>query len=372
MVFKFNVKKTEVLMAWLYRLCLLFALILIGALAVFYARPNIKKEHKSSNTQAVVVFQEKQPEQAKEEKPTAPHHEIVTVFVTPPPARESHSEPVQIIESETPVDEPAQEETKIETKESAAPIVLENKDVIEPVQEEVKEEAVIQDGKKYVAIVIDDMGISAKRSREIISLNAPLTTSFLTYGKNLRDLYKEAFEAGHEIMLHIPMEPKGKASLAPDTLMVDMKNEKIESMLAEMFAKFEGVKIKGANNHMGSLFTENREKLNIVMKALKERHLFFLDSRTTADSVAENVAQEQGVPHISRDIFLDNNNDYQYIIKQLNSTEKTAREKGWAVAIGHPKTETYKALKNWIATINGKDITLVHLSDIVAIQNKKN
>lgn len=220
-----------------------------------------------------------------------------------------------------------------------------------------------------VAVVIDDMGINQPRTRDIISLQAPLTSSFLTYGKNLAHLAANAKEAGHEIMIHAPMEPKVRANLAPDTLMADMDEDTIRTMFETMLERFENITVSGINNHMGSKFTEDKEKLGVVMNILKQRKMFFLDSKTTASSKGRELAMEDGVDYAARDVFLDNENDYDYIMKQLALTENIARKKGFAVAICHPKSQTYLALKDWLKTLGSKDIRLVHVSEIVRAVN---
>lgn len=216
-----------------------------------------------------------------------------------------------------------------------------------------------------VAVVIDDMGISKKRTADIISLQAPLTASFLTYGKELDNQVKNAGEAGLEIMAHTPMEPHSKADLAPDTLTTQMDTEEIKSGLKIMLDKFHNV--KGINNHMGSKLTEDFERMNAVMEVLSERDLFFLDSKTTAFSVAKKAAKQNLVSYATRHVFLDNENKADYILKQLAIAERIARRNGYAVAIGHPKTGTYQALKQWLPTLEEKKIKLVPMSEIVKV-----
>lgn len=221
----------------------------------------------------------------------------------------------------------------------------------------------------YVAVVIDDMGISPRRTKEMLSVKAPITSSFLTYGNNLKEYLGEAVEAGHEIMVHTPMEPKVQADLAPDTLKISMSDEEIEKNFSDMLAKFEGFKIKGINNHMGSLFTESAQKLDAMMKILKQKNMYFLDSKTSEYSQGENVAKMEGVVYVARDVFLDNDNDYQKVRNQLAKLEKIAEKRGFAVAIGHPKIQTYAALKDWLPTIGEKNIKLVHLSELIDLKN---
>lgn len=220
----------------------------------------------------------------------------------------------------------------------------------------------------YVSVVIDDMGISPNHTKEILSIKAPLSSSFLTYGQNLEEYTKEAVEAGHEILVHVPMEPKVAADLAPDTLMVSMTDDEIRAAFSEMLAKFDGIDIKGVNNHMGSLFTESAPKLDVIMEILKQKGLYFLDSKTTEYSRALDVASLDGVPYISRDVFLDNDNDYEKIMVQFEEVERIAEKTGFAVAICHPKSQTYLALKDWVETLKDKNIKLIHVSEMIDLK----
>ena len=120
---------------------------------------------------------------------------------------------------------------------------------------------------------------------------------------------------------------------------------------------------------MGSKFTEDRRAMSDIMKVLAEHDLFFLDSKTTAKSVGQEVAKTYGVDYATRHVFLDNNNDKAYILGQLRATEKIAKKNGYAVAIGHPKSQTYVALKEWLPTLEEKGIKLVPMSEIVELRN---
>ncbi len=222
-----------------------------------------------------------------------------------------------------------------------------------------------------ISVVIDDMGINKRRTLDIISIKAPLTSSFLTYGRDLAKMAQMAKDSGHEIMIHAPMEPKVSANLAPDTLKTDMDKAEVEKVFKQMLDKFENIEVGGINNHMGSKFTEDKERLGFVMSMLKNRNMFFLDSKTTAVSKGKELAQEQEVAFAQRDVFLDNENDYDYILKQLEKTEKIALKKGYAIAICHPKSQTFPALKDWVVSLKDKNIKLVHVSDIVKKVNKE-
>ena len=214
-----------------------------------------------------------------------------------------------------------------------------------------------------IAIVVDDMGVSHKRTAQISSLEYPLTSSFLTYATNLKAQIYKAKEAGHEIMAHLPMEPKASINVSPDVLTTSMSMEDVETQLEQMLDKFDA--LCGVNNHMGSRFTEDDKRMNVVMQKLAQKNLFFLDSKTTAHSVAQEAAKKNNVRYVSRNVFLDNEDKFDYIIRQLQKTEIIARKKGYAVAIGHPKEQTFKALKVWLPTLKSRGIRLVPLSKIV-------
>ena len=218
-----------------------------------------------------------------------------------------------------------------------------------------------------IAVIIDDMGISQKRTNDINSLRAPLTSSFLTYAQGLKKQIKDSINAGHEVIAHIPMESKVKKDVAPVTLGVDMSKEEIQETLSKMLDRFDGV--KGVNNHMGSKFTENLEHMGYIMEVLKDKDLFFLDSKTSSQSKGRDAAAVSGVRYAVRNVFLDNNNDYDYIMGQLKIAERLALKNGYAIAIAHPKSQTYLALKDWLGTLGGKGLKLVHLSEIVYALN---
>jgi polysaccharide deacetylase 2 family uncharacterized protein YibQ len=223
-------------------------------------------------------------------------------------------------------------------------------------------------GKPVIAIVIDDMGVSPKRTRDIISLKAPLTASFLTYASNIDRQVASAVKAGHEILVHVPMEARTSNQVAPDVLTLDMSEKDLKERLQGMLAKFKDA--RGINNHMGSRFTENKKHMGYIMEVLKERNMFFLDSKTSPRTVGKEVARKHNVEYVGRSVFLDNENNFEYIMGQLRRAEAVALKNGYAVAIGHPKSETYKALEAWIPSLEEKGIRLVHLSDIVRMVNR--
>jgi polysaccharide deacetylase 2 family uncharacterized protein YibQ len=214
-----------------------------------------------------------------------------------------------------------------------------------------------------VAIVIDDMGADMRTSERAILLPASVTLSFLPYALRTREQAKEARDKEHEILLHMPMEPVGHENPGKGALLVDLPMSELHGRFDTALASFTG--FDGVNNHMGSKFTAYEDGMTMVVDDLKERHLFFLDSRTSAQSVGLKVAREKGLPSIARDVFLDDDPSPDAIRKQLDATERVARHKGFAVAIGHPHETTISVLETWTAEAPKHGIKLVPLNDLV-------
>ena len=218
--------------------------------------------------------------------------------------------------------------------------------------------------KPMIAIVIDDMGIDLKRSALAIGLKAPLTLSFLTYAKDLKVQTERARIKGHELLLHVSMEPSSpKVDPGPNALLINLSEHEILRRLDWGFSRFSNY--VGLNNHMGSKFTSDSKAMRIVIEETKRRGLLFLDSRTSGKSVGAKLARELGVPVVERDIFLDNENNINAVNAQLAQVEKIARRVGKVVAIGHPRDTTIKALNIWLKRIESKGFQLVPLTAIV-------
>lgn len=215
-----------------------------------------------------------------------------------------------------------------------------------------------------VAIVIDDMGVDRVRSLKMIDLTPPLTLSLMTYADALPALATRARRAGHEVMAHLPMEP-----LDPDedpgrgALRMSMDDGAIRQTMATDLDGWSGY--VGINNHMGSKFTSDRHRMDVVMSELKTRGLLWLDSKTTAETTGTAAAQAAGIPYAERDVFIDNVQTEDAVLAQLAEVEKAARAHGTAIAIGHPHDATYAALSRWLPSLPDKGLTLVPVTEIV-------
>ena len=219
-------------------------------------------------------------------------------------------------------------------------------------------------GRPRIAIVIDDMGVDKKRSARVISMKGPLTLSFLTYATELRHQTAAARAAGHELLLHVPMEPRGRnVDPGPNVLSGDVEAGELGRRLDWGLSRFDAY--VGINNHMGSRFTADRAAMTVFMKVVKRRGLLFLDSRTTGATVGGALARRFGVPFAERNIFLDNENEAAAVVARLREVEALARRKGYAIAIGHPRDATLKALVPWLAGIESRGFVLVPVTAVV-------
>ncbi len=261
------------------------------------------------------------------------------------------------------VQHPIQVETPIVTGgEEAPPPSPQQATITIPVTPE-KPETLPPGTHPEIAIVIDDVGVDLKGSEKAIALPAPITLSFLPYATRLREQTADARRAGHELILHMPMEPIGHEDPGPGALLVDLPMRDLQERFETALSSFTG--FDGVNNHMGSKFTAYPEGMNMVMDELAQRHLFFLDSKTSAQSIGLKIAQEKGLPTVSRDVFLDDDQSPDIIRKQLEATEHIARRKGYAVAIGHPHAATMEVLTAWIKDAQSRGFVLVPLHDLV-------
>lgn len=221
--------------------------------------------------------------------------------------------------------------------------------------------------RPLVAVVIDDVGLDRPRSKRAWELPGPLTMSFLPYAKDLREQARAARGRGHELMLHLPMEPNGRNDPGPGALLVSMSDAEIRQRTVAALDSFEG--FAGVNNHMGSRFTAFRPGMETALRQMKPRGLMFLDSRTTAQSVGDQTAQELGVPAIVRHVFLDDEESVDAVRRKLAEAEAVARRQGFVVAIGHPHEATLQALAEWLPTVQGKGLALAPATAVLRKRN---
>ena len=219
-------------------------------------------------------------------------------------------------------------------------------------------------GTPELAIIIDDLGRDLPAADSLLALSFPLTVSVLPHLQFSADIAEEAYRRGDVVMLHLPMESEADGAKPEDIeLHVGMYRDQIESTVAGMLATVPHA--VGVNNHQGSRATADAALMDALMPVLHKQGLFFIDSRTTAATLAYDAAQRAGVPAASRKVFLDDVVTREAILSQLELAARDARRDGSAIAIGHPHAETIAALSEGIPRLEAGGIRLVFASDLV-------
>ena len=223
--------------------------------------------------------------------------------------------------------------------------------------------ALVAPGQPMIAVVIDDMGLDRARAQQTVDLPGPLTLAYLAYADDLAGQTRSARAAGHELLVHVPMEP-GSASTdpGPNALLTTLTPVELARRVDWNLSQFSG--FVGINNHMGSKATSDRPSMDVVMAALKLRGLLFLDSRTSGATVAQDAASDAGIPALRRDVFLDHDPSPLAVRAALLQVEKVAQEQGFAIAIGHPKDATIAALSEWLPDVQARGFAIVPVSAI--------
>ncbi len=216
-----------------------------------------------------------------------------------------------------------------------------------------------------VAIVIDDLGRDLTAARILADLPISITFSVLPFEDQSREVMALARARGREVMLHMPMEPEGYPQVSPGrgALLAAMNSRDIQRSFRAALENAPSV--RGINNHMGSRFTEQEASMDVVMKELRHRRLFFLDSATTIRSVGVDVARRHGVPFLRRDVFLDHVLSESFVRAQIGQLIRRARVQGMAVAIGHPHEVTIKVLKEESQAFEREKVAVVPASQLL-------
>lgn len=215
-----------------------------------------------------------------------------------------------------------------------------------------------------LAIIIDDLGADLAPAATIFSLHYPLTLSILPNHPHSADIAEQARHRGYQVMLHLPMQSLANETPEPEELRTGMSSAEVSKTLTEMLQTVPHV--SGVNNHQGSLVTSDPRMMAELMPLLRQRNLFFIDSRTTAATVAYEAAQTAGVPSAFRNVpFLDDVRDVSAIRKQLELAIRDAKERGEGLAIGHPHPETLRALAEVLPQVEARGVHLVYASDLV-------
>lgn len=215
-----------------------------------------------------------------------------------------------------------------------------------------------------IAIIIDDIGYSAQRARQFYRFGIPITFSILPRLSCSSALAVEIHELGQEIMLHQPMEPFNSSfDPGPGALYTGFRQTQIMRIMRENIADVPF--ITGVNNHMGSRFTASPKEIDHTMRIIRHLGLFFIDSMTTIRSKAYQTARSLNMATARRDVFLDNQINANRVLEQLFHLKKCALKYGHAVGIGHPFPETARAIREFIACADHRDVVFVPVSKII-------
>ncbi len=215
-----------------------------------------------------------------------------------------------------------------------------------------------------IAIIIDDLGADIKIVERLLAIDAPLAFAVLPHLKYSRSVARNASRRKRVVMLHLPMEPISKKfNPGEGALLVSQSRAQIIKTFKHNLASIPGA--VGVNNHMGSRFTENKIKSRIVIEEIKKEGLFFIDSRTTAATVAHDLALEVGTPTAMRDVFLDNERDKTKIMEALLALADKAIMNGSAIGIGHPYKETASALEEMLPKIGRMGVEVAPITQFL-------
>ena len=220
------------------------------------------------------------------------------------------------------------------------------------------------EGLPRIALIIDDLGYDRDMAMAFFQLDLPLTFSVLPMAPYSDAVVQEATRRGRELMLHLPLEPKNYPTLnpGPGALLTDMDDKEIRRILEAHLSQVAGS--RGVNHHMGSCFTEREDKMQIVLSELKKRSLFYIDSRTTKETVALEMARRMGLPSARRHVFLDNELSPRRIRFQMERLLGMAKRSGTAIGIAHPHEETLQVIKEYRHRLES-NVKLIPASELV-------
>lgn len=217
----------------------------------------------------------------------------------------------------------------------------------------------------YMSIIIDDLGQSPERDGRTLALPGPVTMAIMPDTPHATDFARQAHKAGKTVILHMPMDPaSGPYAWHPGIAIEELARRLDAALVKVPYAA-------GINNHMGSRMTAQREPMAWLMGELQRRQLFFVDSRTSAATVAAAEAQAHDVAHVSRDVFLDDVRTPEAIDAQLQQGIALARKQGSAVLIGHPYPQTLAVLERQIPRLKQLGIELITLQQMIATRGNQ-
>ena len=220
------------------------------------------------------------------------------------------------------------------------------------------------DGSARLAIIIDDLGSDRAAAEAVFALGFPVTISVLPNHEHSMEIAEEAHRRGLQVMLHLPMQSVANETPEALELRPGMPAQEVTEVVGQFLQNVPDA--AGVNNHQGSQATADAALMDELMPVLRDHHLFYVDSRTTAATVAYETAQDFGVRSAFRNVpFLDDVAEVGAVRRQLELALRGAREKGQAVAIGHPHPATLEALREVLPHAQAQGVRLVLASELV-------
>lgn len=214
-----------------------------------------------------------------------------------------------------------------------------------------------------IAIVLDDWGYGLGNLAVLKQLRYPLTLAVLPNLPHTQTICQQARRLKIEVILHLPLEPKEKIRLEQNTILVSMDEKTIRNIL---FQDLDSIAYaKGVSNHMGSTATKDERTMSVVFNELKKKGLYFLDSYVSLDSVCPELAQKMKIGFAKRNIFLDNQNDPEYIRGQIYKLKLAAKANGLAIGIGHDRKATLQVLKEMMPELKKEGYKFVRVSELI-------
>ena len=225
------------------------------------------------------------------------------------------------------------------------------------------------EGKKparaYLSLIIDDLGQSPEKDSRVLALPGPVTVAIMPDTPHATDFARQAHKAGRTVMLHMPMDPAtGPYAWRPDLPLSELESRLNAALLKVPYAA-------GINNHEGSRMTAEPVAMAWLVGELQRRHLFFVDSRTSAKTVAAAQAQKIGLASLSRDVFLDDERTAEAISGQLQTAIRLAHKQGSAVMIGHPYPVTMEVLERELPKLKAQGIEWIELRHMISIRGNQ-
>ncbi|NMB46154.1 MAG: divergent polysaccharide deacetylase family protein [Firmicutes bacterium] len=217
-----------------------------------------------------------------------------------------------------------------------------------------------------LALIIDDWGYDWDMAKEFLKLDIPFTAAVLPYRTETENQLTLLRQTGHEVILHLPMEPKNPAiELDDQCIKTDLSDAEIRSRVEAALAAVRPV--AGVNNHMGSKATSDERVVRAVLEVIRENKLYFVDSWTAPTSVARALAAEMEIPSATNQAFLDHYDDVEKVKRQIERLIRLAKRDGQALGIGHVRPQTYRALTEMITRFAEEGILIVPASQVVSV-----